>query len=174
MDLHAIALPIMREINNLCGEGVYLNILNRNERMCLGFIQCNHSITAMIEIGQRSPLYAGASSKVMLAFLPESRIEALINSTELLPLTKSTITCRDALRKELAEIRRNRYAVSKEERIVGAGSVSVPVFNAAGEVNASISVLLPLLRWDDNKVNEIIEILVDGGRRVSRQIGHKV
>ena len=53
-------------------------------------------------VGDRSPLYAGASSKCLLAFSPQDFIENYLKKTALTPLTKNTITDINRLGSEIA------------------------------------------------------------------------
>lgn len=88
------------------------------------------------------PLHSTASGKCYLAFQPESAVDEYI-AHGLSAETEHTITSAEELRRELAGIRDQGYALSKEESIPGAGGVAVPVSSSRGEVPAALA-LAPL------------------------------
>jgi DNA-binding IclR family transcriptional regulator len=88
------------------------------------------------------PLHATASGKCYLAFQPESAVDEYI-AHGLSAETEHTITSAADLRRDLAGIRSQGYAVSKEESIPGAGELAVPVSSSRGEVSAALA-LVPL------------------------------
>lgn len=171
MEVRAVALPIMREIRDRVNEAVYLNVVLEGERVCVEFLDCSHALKASVNIGQRSPLYVGASALVLLAF-SEDR-ERIIRGLELKPFTPTTITDKEELYRRLEEIRRQGYAVSWGERNVGLIAISVPVFDRYGKVVASLSIGLPEARAKEEKLAECIKALQWGGREVSKQLGYR-
>lgn len=171
MEVRAVALPVMREIRDKVNEAVYLNVVLEGERVCVEFLDCSHALKAAVNIGQRSPLYVGASALVLLAFSEER--EKIIRSLELKPFTSTTITSKEELRRRIEEIRRQGYTVSWGERNAGLVAISVPVFDRHGKVVASLSIGLPEARAEEKKLAECIKILQWGGREVSRQLGYR-
>ncbi|HHW43509.1 MAG TPA: IclR family transcriptional regulator [Desulfotomaculum sp.] len=174
IEVRAVALPVMREIMGKVDEAVYLNVISGEERVCIEFLDCSHTIKASVNIGQRSPLYVGASALVLLAFQKERDREKLINGLELKPFTDSTITSKQKLRQRLEEIRRKGYAVSWGERNAGLVSLSVPVFDRHAEVAASLSIGLPDARAEPEKLDLCVKLLLEGGKAISRQMGCRI
>lgn len=172
-EVRSVALPVMREIRDRINEAVHLNIISGKERVCVEFLDCSHALKASVDIGQRAPLYVGASALVLLAFLAEIEREKIINNLELKPFTESTETDPQKLRRRLAEIRAKGYAVSWGELNPGLVSMSVPVFNRFGEVVASLSIGLPESRAVPEKLDFCIRLLLEGGREISRLLGYK-
>jgi len=75
-----------------------------------------------LEVGRRRPPHAGASSKILMAYLPEEEIQAIIRDKGLPKVCTNTITDPDELMAELAKIRACGYAESREETDLGACS----------------------------------------------------
>ncbi len=88
------------------------------------------------------PLHSTAAGKCYLAFQSEAAVEEYIGHG-LSAETKHTITSAAELRRELAAIRGQGYAVSRDESIPGAGELAVPVTTSRGEVSATVA-LVPL------------------------------
>jgi DNA-binding IclR family transcriptional regulator len=65
------------------------------------------------------PIYCTAVGKILAAWLPEGEIDDIIGRIVFKRLTANTITTPDALKRELARIRANGFAVDNEEHIEG-------------------------------------------------------
>jgi DNA-binding IclR family transcriptional regulator len=104
--------------------------------------------------GQRIYLHGAALGKAILASLPRSRVEAVIERRGLPALTANTITDRDRLFQELARIDDQGVAFDDEERLDGLRSVAVPVTDGDGTVLASLSIAGPSSRVQDQRFEE--------------------
>lgn len=94
--------------------------------------------------GTTRHLNASASGKVILAHLPEARIEEIIEAYGLPAETERTITDREALYDELDAIRERGVAFNDEESITGLRAVGVPVRETVdGSVLGALSVSGP-------------------------------
>ena len=95
--------------------------------------------TGGFEIGQRLPMHASATGLAVLANLPPGEIEAIVGRLELEPRTPRTVRSRGVLMARLEEIRRDGYALSDEELILGLRSLAVPIRDRTGYAVASVS-----------------------------------
>jgi len=171
MKIADLALPVMYRIRDQIGESVHLNIIQDNERMCMQYLDCSHDLRPVVHVGQRSPLYAGASAKALLAFMEDAEIDRVIAQTGLARITGATICDPRKLKEELAKIRGLGYAFSIGERIPGLASISAPVWNYSGRVVASLSVALPEIRLNKNQLESYICLIKEGSSSLSRQLG---
>lgn len=172
---HAIvqeAGPIMRRLALETGETVHLNVLDGRERLCVDSVESSRSLKAGMPVGNRSPLYAGASSKCLLAFAPKVFVEAYMAEVDPTPLTPNTKVDPEELKADIAAIRRRGWAESLAERTLGLGSLSVPIFSHNGHVLAALSIALPELRFKDPEhKNRCLEQLLKAGGVLSRRMG---
>lgn len=90
-------------------------------------------------VGERLPLHATASGKVILAHLPESYVDDVL-SGDLERRTENTITDPETLRAECETIRQRGYAFNREESFEGLNALSVPVFDADDTVVGGLCV----------------------------------
>ncbi len=171
MEVRAAALPVLHELARITGETVNLNIARDRRRVCIEKVESSHDIRHFVELGRPLPLYCGASGKVLLAFLPDEEIEAVI-AEGLRPLTPRTITDPHRLRRELAEIRRRGYAVSRDERVEGASAVSAPIYDSTGRVVAGLTISGPTYRFTPERVAQFIELVQQGAARISASLGY--
>lgn len=164
------AKPILQRLNEQVGESVSLNILDGNERRCLFNIDSKHSLSARAYVGDRAPLYAGASAKSLLAFLPEEQLHSYLQDVELVPITAHTITDMQALQQQLQQIRADGYAKSCSERVLGANSISVPILAGARQPIASVTIVIPEVRYKQYEEDELLMLVKQAAHQIEQQL----
>ncbi|HDI60631.1 MAG TPA: IclR family transcriptional regulator [Desulfobacteraceae bacterium] len=167
--------PFLQQLMADTGETVHLNIIEGQDRVCIDTVESPQALKASMPIGSRSPLYAGGSSKCLLAFWdPELRERYLQNLSAMKPFTDRTVTDPEVLRRELEEIRRRGYAASLGERNRGLGSLSAPVFDHHGQLLATVSLAIPEIRYQDAiHRNFCVRKLLYAARALSRVMGYE-
>jgi IclR family transcriptional regulator, acetate operon repressor len=90
-------------------------------------------------LGQRFPLHASSSGKVLLSTCDEPRLAAVLPRA-LPALTSHTIRSRKALRAELARVRAQGFATTVDELEEGLSGVSVGIFGAEGALVGTLNV----------------------------------
>ncbi len=172
-DLTSIARKFMEEVASKTRETVHFNIIEADHRLCIDTIESPRSLKAGMPIGHRSPLYAGASAKCLLAFTSASFIESYLEKTQLEPITGNTIADAGMLRKELEKIQKQGYALSLGERTPGLGSVSAPVLGPDGAVQASLSLAVPEMRFSNEAyLEQCIRVLIATAASFSKTVGY--
>lgn len=147
--VNRLALPFMKQLASASQETVHLNLIDGMERMCIETIESMQVLKASMPIGSRSPLFAGASSKCLLAFSSQDFIDNYLAATKLTPLTSETVTDKNVLKRDLHQIKLQGYAISFGERNRGLGSLSAPIFDHNGVLLAAISLAIPEIRFRD-------------------------
>jgi IclR family acetate operon transcriptional repressor len=89
-------------------------------------------------VGQRFPLHASSSGKVLLAS-DDAILTALLRRS-LTRVAPATITRPSALRRELTEVRRRGYATTVDELEEGLAGVSVGITDLAGALAGVVNV----------------------------------
>lgn len=166
-----IARPVMERLRDLCGEEVSLYVLSEGSRMCIGAVKSHYGLARVTQVGKLLPLHCGASGKVLIAYLPDKERNEIIRSRPLEKYTPRTITDPDELEANLAQIRRDGYAVSFEEREAGNYSVVAPVQGKGGKILASLSICGPLFRLPDGQLEKNIEAAKDAATEISKALG---
>lgn len=157
-DIRLMALPSMKRIADVVKESVSLMRLMNRQVVCVESIEGQHTLRVSIPQGYIQPLHAGASSRVLLAALPEDSWHKLLD----FPLqyyTDTTITDFDALCANLQQVRRDGYAVSNGEVSAGARAVAVPLLRNRTEVIAALSIEAPATRMTDAVLATCLEQL---------------
>ena len=167
-------LPYLRKLHALTQETVHFNIIDRIERLCIESFESFQHLKASMPVGNRSPLYAGASSKCLLAFSVPEFVDRYLNQVDPVSLTTHTVTNVLKLRTELEEIRRLGYASSLGERMEGLGSLSAPILDHNSVLVGALSLALPEIRFRDHGHREFcLRNLLSVTRECSRQLGYQ-
>lgn len=85
-------------------------------------------------------LHSSSLGKVLLAWLPEDHIDALLPTEHLPAFTARTITTRKALKAELEVVRLQGWAFDNQEDVDDVTCIAAPVFNSDQAVVAAISI----------------------------------
>lgn len=113
-------------------------------------------------IGSFCPLNYPAPGKAILAFLPEERVEAILDQHGLPAVTPNTVTDRQTLFDQLDTIRERGYVLSNKEGAVKTQTVAAPVLDVDDNVLGAISVSGPASRIDGTEFGEQLpNILVE-------------
>jgi DNA-binding IclR family transcriptional regulator len=165
--------PILTDLALKSGETTAIFVVEGLQRLCLTMVQSSQFIRAAVDLGDRLPLYAGASGKTLLAYSDNSLVEKVIAATGLKPFTENTITDPETLRSGLASIRRKGYAVSFGESAPSAVACTVPVFGAQDELVCSLSISGPAERFGKEKLTSFITMLREAGEKISARLGYQ-
>jgi DNA-binding IclR family transcriptional regulator len=167
-----IARPAMENLRDKCGEEIALYVIEGDRRVCVDRVESLHEIAKVGPVGTYYPLHAGASGKVLLAYLPEDQRNAIIGKGRLDKYTSLTITDYKKLEKDLEAIRQKGYAVSRGEREPDAFSVTAPVWDAGSRVVASISISGPNFRLTDKQLKKDIQEILTASKEISYKLGY--
>ncbi len=146
-DLSVILLPLMTELRNLLGETISLYIRDGAERLRVQAVEGTQAVRRVANIGHRFPLYIGASGKIFLAYSGPALLEEL-KGMHAFPQDFAF----DELSRQMAVVLEQKYAVSIQERELGAAAVAVPITDRSGQVIAALSVSGPVDRYDEKNV----------------------
>ncbi len=171
--LRQVAAPIMGELAGRTGETVMLTEYRNGDVICIEKIETSHSVRLAMNVGAVRAPHAGASSKILLAYLPEAEIDRVIRMHGLPRLCTNTITEPAALHAELEEIRQHGYAESYEETDIGAWGIATPIRNWRGEVVAGLGIAGPTVRYSEQQTYDYVRFCRDAADRISALSGHR-
>jgi DNA-binding IclR family transcriptional regulator len=171
-------LDVTRESQSVCerlaaefGETVNVAILDETSAMNVMQEYGPAAVGTRNWIGQRTPLHATSSGKVLLAFADETLRKAVLTG----PLerhTERTVTDPNELRRQLDEAVRRGWAGTNEELEVGLTAVAAPIRNGAGRVIAAVSVSGPSYRLQVESFPDVAARLIAGADEISTRLGH--
>ena len=161
--------PYMQNLATESGETVYLAIPETPRVIYMDSAVSNQLNAQKYIRGVSAPMYCTAIGKAILAFLDEENIDIVIKNG-LEKFTPYTIITEKDLRKELALIKKQGYAIDNMEHEYGVKCVSVPLFNMTGNVIAGLSITGPSPRFTAEKQREYSEILKNIAATVKAQL----
>lgn len=138
--LSTAAQPILERMSASLRESFSVATLDGDDIVYIARTTVDRVMVAVdLHIGSRLPAYCTSMGRVLLAYLPQDKLEQYLSRVELIPRTTRTITSVDKLRLALRNVRRTGYALVDQELEVGLRSLAVPVYAPSGRVVATIN-----------------------------------
>jgi IclR family transcriptional regulator, acetate operon repressor len=132
---------ILRRVVQEVGEACNLTVLDGTQVSYLDRVEAEWLLRISFQQGSKVPAYCSASGKLFLALMPPAKRDLLLRLMPLERLTDNTITDKDDLLKELAEVRRLKYALDREEFLSGLVCLAVPVFQQKTQLRTCVAAL---------------------------------
>lgn len=169
-ELRAAARPELEALARSTRETASLEVLVGHDALVLDEAMGGYRIGAQPSVGERWPAHAASTGKVLLAHLPEERLEAALGAAWP-QLTPRTVSGAEGLRRALARVREKGFATAIEELEPGYVAVGAPVRDASGAVVAALSVGGPKARMGSERLLACTRQVVASARRVSARLG---
>lgn len=172
IDLSRDAQLICDRMADELGETANVAILEDRAAVNVSQTMSSQRIAVLRQyIGQRTPLHATSTGKVLLAHAPSTIRESVLAGT-LTRFTPTTIVDPGLLRAELDAVRDQGWAAADAEWEPDTAAVAVPVVGRSGAVVAALSVTAPSFRMAPARFAEVAEALTAGAGDLSRRLGH--
>lgn len=169
-DLRQVAQEYIRSLAELTQETINISILDGDESINIETIRSPKSIRHAGQLGRRTPLHCTSTGKIQLTYMSPGRRQQIL-SKPLIAYTQHTITDANVLRKALADICDQGYAVANEEFEEGLVAIAAPIWDHRGETIAVLSISGPAYRMDSETIQGYISPLTEAANNISRQLG---
>jgi DNA-binding IclR family transcriptional regulator len=170
LELRQVAAPFLQDLHTTIRDTVHLAVRDGLSALYVERISGRESVPVVSQVGSRLPLYATGVGKVLLAAAPIEVVEQVLRSPT--RMTRHTVVDPGRLRRELAEVRRRRYARTTEEMSPGTASLAVPVQverRSGPVVVAALGIVVPPHRRDLPRLVPVLEVAARGiGRELAR------
>ncbi|KLV03044.1 IclR family transcriptional regulator [Photobacterium aphoticum] len=144
---------VLKRVQQQTGEMAAYLVPVGFRALCTARVDSPHALRCAYEEGQSQPLIRGASSKVILAHMPEQRVMSTLHH---FGITEPEDV--DRWQSELAQIKHDGYAISTSEYDPGVSGVSAPVFSG-NKIVGAVSVMAPEDRVIKRKNKIIFSVL---------------
>ncbi|TCT39072.1 DNA-binding transcriptional regulator KdgR [Martelella mediterranea] len=173
-DLLRIADKVMNRISRATGESINLGVLDGQEQRVVYIHQYDstYSLSMNSTLGKRNPLHSTSLGKALLAFRDDDEIEERLSAMKMEVSAPNTMTDKDAFREELKKTRARGYSEEIEESEIGVRCLAAPILNQAGRSIAAISVSFPLMRFDESKKDDYLNVLMTATHQASQAFGY--
>ncbi len=169
-ELADIAAPHLRALARSVGHASHIGVLDGRDVRIIGCVESNHPLQVAVHTGERRPVHATASGKLFLAFGPQDLFDTLSPGGRFPKVGPNTIEDPAGMKRELASIRRQGFARNREESLRGVGAVAAPVFDANGQIVASITAIYPLALVDPPDFKRICARVVETARKIGERL----
>ncbi len=169
-DLRRLAQPALERLTEESGESSFLSVRSGWETRYAASVESPERIHFTAPLGKAVPLYAGASARVILAFMKTEEQRKYIRSVRLKRLCTATIRDKRALEQSLVLIRRRGYAFTQEELYRGAWGLAAPIVDEEGVAIASLAITGVEFRPPQKRLPLFIAMIRDAARDVSGKL----
>lgn len=172
VDIRELARPYLRNLLDLTQETIHLVQLEETAGVYIDKLDTPQPIGLMSRIGKRIPLHSTAAGKAILAYLPESRVRAVVSRVGLEPQTPNTITSYARLLEALSEVRRRGYAIDDNENRLGVVCIGAPILDYQGWAVGAISISAPASRMTPSQAERYAPELLTAALKASSGLGY--
>lgn len=166
--LAELALPALQQVRDITNETTNLGVLDGTSVVHRLVCDSAEMMRLAAHVGDRGYVHATALGKAIAASLSEEYVRSLLTATGMPALTDATITDLDAFMVELAQIRRQGFAVDEEENQDGGRCVAVVIPGL--HFPAAVSVSAPASRFRIEHVSSAARALQRIARELSREM----
>lgn len=167
LTLTDIAQPIVEELVARIHESSSISVLDGTDIAYVVRVPTTRIMTVAISIGTRFPAYCTSMGRVLLAGKDEADLDRYLSDVQLLPQTRRTVTDRSQLRKILANVSEQGYALVDQELEDGLISIAVPVHDGSGTVVAAMNVSANATRVDrQSLLTDVLPLLREAAEQI--------
>ena len=172
VDVPRRAQDYIDRLNDQTREAVQLAIMQDTSLVNVLRRDARHAVRVGGGLGGESnAAHATATGKAILAWLPPRELDRIIADKGLTAFTANTIVDKDELREHLRLVRRNGFAIDREEYQSGVVCIGAAIRDHAGAVVGSIGVSVPLFRATADYLDQIKLHLIAATDELSMELG---
>jgi len=169
-DLRSLSLAHLHNLAEATNESAFLNLRVALERLYIEQVNSKQELRSVVELNKRFPLWIGASGKVILAYLDEediTRVLDVLKFSGIHSYISGRIVDVKALRAELVKIKKDGYAITSSERVLGSTTLAAPILGYQSTVVGSISITGPTPRFSVEVANRYIPLVKKAAKDIT-------
>ena len=172
--LKQVALPFMGDLEEVTRQHVLLAVRDGTDALLVERLSAHGAMEVLYRVGGRLPLHSTGVGLVLFAyadpgFQDELLSQPLVHQPEKQPVSSA------ALRRTLAEVRREGLATIRRRAPQPLVSVAAPIFGADDRVTAALSVVVPQENAEPRLLGPAVRTAarsISRGLGARRSIGH--
>ena len=162
---HAVADLMTRHDETVC-----LAVIDGDESVFIAIEETTQPVRLQTWVGRRSPAFASASGRVILAGRAPAAVAAEYGGRALVTPTGRRLQTIGELEAILARVRADGFAENHEETAAGLYTASVPIVNETGTVLAAMTMCVPTSRMYPGRRDGLLADLIAAGQALSRDV----
>lgn len=168
--LREVALPFLEDLYVVTRENVQLAVRDGTEVVFVERLAGSSAVPVLTRVGGRFALHATGVGLVLLAHAPAEILDQVL-AAGLTGYTSATITAPAELRRVLADVRRDGYAVSRGAVTLDALSVAAPITDSRSRVVAAVSLVVAAREARPASLAPVVRTAARGISRAYAQAG---
>ncbi|MFC9335963.1 IclR family transcriptional regulator [Arthrobacter sp. NPDC057009] len=159
---------VLEDLVENVGHSALLLTAFRDSVLCIGECRAPTSPGNRFSRGQRRPMFQGAGSKVILAYLPHHRLKALYPRHQLEIESTGLGSTWAEFRKTLGDIKKDGYLLTRGEFNPGIYGVAAPILTDQKTAVGSVGVA-----WDENtrdNVEQAIQAVKEAATKITERL----
>jgi IclR family transcriptional regulator, pca regulon regulatory protein len=170
--LLSAAHPVMEELRERSGETVIVSVrTSRGEVKRLAKCVSRQVVRYDVDLDAPNESYCTATGRVLLAYWDSASVDAYLARKSIVAYTAATVTDLNVLRRILAEVRRQGFAINDQEYVQDSVGIAAPIRDRDGNVVAALNLGTLTARFKTRR-EEFIAAVKDCALKISRRIGY--
>lgn len=166
LNIVQMAMPMLNDLLEQYDETVALYLRKDNTRLCVAELSSRQALSYSRGLGYSGSLLRGASGLAILAHIGPDEASRIIADES------NRVDVR-GLRRKLAEVSRDGFALSGGDFIVGAQAIASPVFDRQGHAIGSLGLFGPSARFPAKRVSECARSVKATAASLSAALGYE-
>lgn len=169
LDIVTLTAPFLEQLNKETGETIHLAVQNEHSLIYVAKLESTQAVRTISRIGRTAPLYCTGMGKAMLSTFSTERLDSYFASVDLERYTTSTITDKQQLIDELAQIRAQGYSIDNSELEDDIRCIAVAL-TANSQLVGAISLSAPKYRMDDETLHRYLPLVLAAQREIQERL----
>lgn len=169
--LIAIARPYLQSLMFTFDESTNLGVYDGGLAAHIFTVECPRPYRVAATVGARAHLHCTSMGKAIAAHLPSAVLEKAFLKYGLPQRTRNTLASMSSLEEDLQRVRETGVSHDNQEDVEGVECFGAPIFNAEGQVVASMSISGPSIRMAP-QAPAVRSAVRETARRISWVLGY--
>lgn len=167
-----LVLPHLHTLRNKVKETTCFGILGAEKGLLIDQALGTHTFSFTMSPGMSFELHSSAPGKAIMAYLPDAVREEYLCKMTFKRYNERTITSRAVYLQELERVKRDGYALDREEEFTGVYCIAAPVLNHSGYPCGSIWISGPKERFPEDVIAADAAIVSAYAGELSARLGY--
>lgn len=169
-DIAAVASPSVRALARESGESAFLSARRADETVCLLREEGSFPLRSFVlSEGVRFPLGVASAGMAIIAYLPDSEVEAYLDRHNL-ESERGANHSRPAVLERIALTRRTGWALNPGLIFEGSWGMGAAIFDASGKPAWALSITGVESRFSDERQGELGQLLLEQAHTVTQAL----
>lgn len=155
LPLPQIVQPWLDHLSEQIGQSCSVALLDETEIVYIARAAQKRVMSIGLMPGSRLPAHVTSLGRVLLAALPRTEACELVETSDLSPRTRFSVTAPCDIMQRIDAARAQGFAINDQEIEIGLRSIAVPLFDRSGRVVAALNAGMAAVRADQDDLQQI-------------------